>query len=50
MLEDAAASYRRDLWHNQVREVYVFTEKDAISGAIAPVTTGWDVPRGVLRG
>src|SRR5205823_5362212 len=50
MLEDAAASYRRALWHNQDAAVYVFTEKDAISGAIAPVTFRWDVPRGVLRG
>jgi hypothetical protein len=28
----------------------IFTEKDAISGAIMPVTDEWDVPLGVLRG
>jgi hypothetical protein len=50
MLEDAAASYRRALWHDQPAEVQVFTEKDAISGVILPVTRRWDVPLGVLRG
>ena len=50
MLEDAAASYRRALWHDQVGEVQIYVEKDAISGAIWPVTERWDVPLGVLRG
>lgn len=50
MLEDAAASYRRRLWHDQHVSVSVFTEKDAISGVIDPVTVKWDVPLGVLRG
>jgi hypothetical protein len=50
MLEDAAASYRRALWHDTNAEVHVFTEKDAISGVILPVTQRWDVPLGVLRG
>jgi hypothetical protein len=50
ILENAAASYRRALWHNQPTEVYVFTEKDAISGVIRPVVNRWDVPLGVLRG
>lgn len=50
MLSDAAASYRRALWHDQPVEVHVFTEKDAISGVISPVTDEWDVPLGVLRG
>lgn len=50
MLNDAAASYRRALWHDQAVEVHVFTEKDAISGVIMPVTAQWDVPLGVLRG
>jgi hypothetical protein len=50
MLEDAAASYRRALWHDQPHEVQVFTEKDAISGVILPITERWDVPLGVLRG
>jgi hypothetical protein len=50
MLEDAAASYRRALWHDTDDEVQIFTEKDAISGVILPVTERWDVPLGVLRG
>lgn len=50
MLADAAASYRRALWHGQDVEVHVFTEKDAISGVIYPATAAWDVPLGVLRG
>jgi hypothetical protein len=49
-LEDAASSYRRALWHDQPHEVQVFTEKDAISGVILPITERWDVPLGVLRG
>lgn len=50
MLEDAASSYRRTLWHNQAAEVHIYTEKDAISGVILPVTQRWDVPLGVIRG
>jgi len=49
-LEDAAASYRRALWRSQDAVVHVFTEKDAISGVVSPVTEKWDVPLGVLRG
>jgi len=50
LLNDIASSYRRALWRDQGVEVHVFTEKDAISGAISPVTAKWDVPLGVLRG
>ena len=50
MLADAAASYRRMLWHNQLVDVQMFTEKDAITGVISGVTAEWDVPLGVLRG
>lgn len=50
MLKDAAASYRRALWHGTPDEVLFFTEKDAISGVILPVTDRYDVPLGVLRG
>jgi hypothetical protein len=50
MLDDAGASYRRALWHDQHAEVRVFTEKDAISGVLSPVTDRWDVPLGVVRG
>jgi hypothetical protein len=50
MLADAASSYRRALWHDSADEVAIFTEKDAISGVILPITSKWDVPLGVLRG
>jgi hypothetical protein len=50
MLKDAAASYRKALWHDQDVLVHVFVEKDAISGVVSPVTDRWDVPLGVLRG
>lgn len=50
MLADARASYRRALWRDQRVNVHVFTEKDAISGVILPITAEWDVPLGVLRG
>jgi hypothetical protein len=50
MLEDAAASYRRSVWHDQRVDVQIFTEKDAISGVLLPVTERWDVPLGVARG
>ena len=38
MLEDAAASYRRDLWHGQRADVHIYSEKDAISSVVLPVT------------
>jgi hypothetical protein len=50
MLEDAAASYRRALWHDHDVEVQIYSEKDAITGVILPVTQRWDVPLGVTRG
>jgi hypothetical protein len=50
MLRNSASSYRRMLWENQPVQVQLFTEKDAIRGAIGPVTDDWDVPLGVLRG
>jgi hypothetical protein len=50
LLEDAAASYRRALWHDHDVEVQIYSEKDAITGVILPVTDRWDVPLGVTRG
>jgi hypothetical protein len=50
MLEDAAASYRRALWRDQPAEVQLYSEKDAISGVVLPVTRRWDVPLGIVRG
>ncbi|MBO0813673.1 MAG: hypothetical protein J2P30_00750 [Actinobacteria bacterium] len=50
MLEDAAASYRRALWRDQAADVHIYSEKDAISSVILPVTERWDVPLGIVRG
>lgn len=50
MLDDASESYRRALWHDQPVYVEVLSEKDAITGAILPVTAEWDVPLGIARG
>lgn len=50
MLEDAAASYRRAVWRDQLAEVQIYSEKDAISGVVLPVTRRWDVPLGIVRG
>lgn len=50
MLDVAAASYRRALWRDQAVDVHIFSEKDAITGVIYPVTSRWDVNLGVLRG
>lgn len=50
MLSDARASYRRMLWTDQMVNVQIFTEKDAITGVIEGVCDEWDVPLGVLRG
>jgi len=50
MLEDAASSYRRALWHDQAFEVIVISEKDAISGVISPITYQWDVELAITRG
>jgi hypothetical protein len=50
MMENAQKAYRRALWNDQPDEVMIFTEKDAISGTVKPVTDKWGVPLGVLRG
>ncbi len=49
-IEDAARSYRRALWSRSPVAVNIFSEKDAISGVILPITDRWDVALGVLRG
>ena len=49
-LRETARSYRRALWSHAEHRVQVFSEKDAISGVILPITDRWDVPIGVLRG
>jgi hypothetical protein len=50
VLTQTANLYRRNMWRSQEVEVHVFTEKDAITGVIAPITEKWNVPLGVLRG
>lgn len=49
-LADMAASYRRDLWHNQDVHVEIWSEKDAIRSVISSVTWEWDVPLFIARG
>jgi hypothetical protein len=50
MLDDAAISYRRSLWHDQPVYVEILSEKDAITGTIRPVTNRYDIPLGIVRG
>ena len=50
MLDDAASSYRRAMWHDQTHHIEVWSEKDAISGVVYPITSDWDVPLMVARG
>jgi hypothetical protein len=49
-LDDAAASYRRALWHDQDVYVEVWSEKEAISSIVSPITNAWDVPLMIARG
>jgi hypothetical protein len=49
-LQAAAASYRRALWVDSPNEVQVYSEKDAITSVIHPVTDELDVPLGIVRG
>ncbi len=49
-LADASASYRRALWNDQDVYVEVWSEKEAISSIVAPVTSSWDVPLMIARG
>ncbi len=49
-LDDAASSYRRALWRDQDVYVEVWSEKEAISSIVSPVTNQWDVPLMIARG
>ena len=49
-LDDVAASYRRALWHDQNVYVEVWSEKDAISSIISPITSKWDIHLQIARG
>jgi hypothetical protein len=48
--ETVRAAYRKDFWAELPVCVEVFSEKDAISAAIQPVTTEYDVALRVCRG
>jgi len=49
-LSDAASSYRRALWNDQNTYVEVWSEKEAISSIVSPITNEWDVPLMIARG
>ena len=49
-LRDAAASYRRALWHDQGVYVEMWSEKDAITSIIQGTVQEWSVPLMVARG
>jgi hypothetical protein len=48
--EDAAFSYRKNLWSRQTNYIEFFCEKDAMAGIIEPVTGEFDVHLNVIRG
>jgi hypothetical protein len=50
MLSDVTSSYRRALWNDQVAEVIIISEKDAITGVVYPVTAAYDVELCITRG
>lgn len=50
MLEETARSYRRSLWGGAGAYCEVWLEKDALVGAVHPVTARYDVPLMVTRG
>ena len=49
-LDDVASSYRRGIWHDQDVYVEVWSEKEAISSIVYPITSHWDVPLMIARG
>lgn len=50
LLCEVGASYRQAVWEDQDAAVIVLSEKDAISGAVYPVTAEYDVELGITRG
>jgi hypothetical protein len=46
----AAEAYRKDLWSRQPVHIEVFTEKDAMTGVLHPVTSKFDLHLNVIRG
>jgi hypothetical protein len=49
-LNEAAKSYRRNLWLHSEHQIEVWLEKDALAGVVYPVTAACDVPLMVSRG
>ena len=49
-LDNMQRDYRRALWDNQNDYIEVWTEKDAISSILYPITSKWDVPLMTARG
>jgi hypothetical protein len=50
MLEDAASSYRRDLWRTADTRVEVWCESESVAGVIGSETFRWDVPLFPIKG
>lgn len=50
VLDAAASSYQRALWNDQDVYVEVWSEKEAISSIVSPITNKWDVPLMIARG
>ncbi len=50
ILYSAAATYRKALWNDANKYVEIWCEKDALAGAIYPVTAEYDAPLMVSRG
>jgi len=48
--ETARNAYRKDLWSRQTWHLEVFTEKDAMSGVLRPITREYDIHLNVIRG
>lgn len=48
--ETAINAYRKDLWSRQAWHIEVFTEKDAMSGVLRPITREYDIHLNVIRG
>lgn len=48
--DTAAEAYRKDLWARQPWHIEVFTEKDAMTGVLHPVTSQFDLHLNVIRG
>jgi len=49
-MHDFAVSYRRALWHDQAVYVEFWSEKEAISAIVNPITDSYDVPLMIARG